>query len=50
MWSESRSFCSVSCASARDAIHVATVQRHGVTRIVSLDAGFDAYTGETRLY
>ena len=28
--------------SARDAVHVAVMQRHGVERIMSFDAGFDA--------
>lgn len=27
--------------SARDAIHVAVVERHGVTRILTFDRGFD---------
>jgi len=35
--------------SARDAIHLATMERHGVSRIMSFDAGFDAYPGVTRL-
>lgn len=35
--------------SARDAIHIATMQRHDVTRIMSFDAGFDAYPGITRI-
>lgn len=35
--------------SARDAIHVATMERHGVRRIMSFDAGFDAHPGFTRL-
>jgi uncharacterized protein len=34
--------------SARDAIHVATMQQHGVTRIMSFDAGFDAIPGLMR--
>ncbi|MEW5914976.1 MAG: type II toxin-antitoxin system VapC family toxin [Gemmatimonadota bacterium] len=36
--------------SARDAIHLATMERRRVTRIMSFDTGFDAYTGVTRLY
>ena len=28
--------------SARDAVHAAVMQRHGVERIMSFDAGFDA--------
>lgn len=35
--------------SARDAIHVATMQGHGVTRIMSFDSAFDAVPGLTRL-
>jgi predicted nucleic acid-binding protein len=35
--------------SARDAIHVATMQQHGVTRIMSFDAGFDRVPGLSRL-
>lgn len=34
--------------SARDAIHVATMQQHGVKRIISFDAGFDAVPGLVR--
>jgi predicted nucleic acid-binding protein len=35
--------------SARDALHVATMQAHGATRIMSFDAAFDAVPGLTRL-
>jgi predicted nucleic acid-binding protein len=35
--------------SARDAIHLATMERHSVTRIMTFDAGFDAYPGVSRL-
>jgi len=35
--------------SARDAIHVATMRRHGVSRLLSFDAGFDQVPGLTRL-
>jgi predicted nucleic acid-binding protein len=35
--------------SARDALHVAVMQRHGVGRIMSFDAGFDLVPGLTRL-
>jgi predicted nucleic acid-binding protein len=35
--------------SARDALHAAVMQRHGVSRIMSLDTGFDALPGITRL-
>jgi uncharacterized protein len=34
--------------SARDAIHVATMQQHGVKRIMSFDAGFDQIPGLVR--
>jgi uncharacterized protein len=35
--------------SARDAIHVATMRQHGVTRILSFDTGFDTVPGITRI-
>ena len=35
--------------SARDAVHLATMQIHGVQRILSFDGGFDAFPGVTRL-
>ena len=35
--------------SARDALHIATMERHRVTRIMSFDAGFDLMPGITRL-
>jgi predicted nucleic acid-binding protein len=35
--------------SARDAIHLATMERHGVKRIMTFDAGFDAVPGIERL-
>lgn len=35
--------------SARDAIHVATMQAHGVARIMSFDTAFDLVPGLTRL-
>ncbi len=35
--------------SARDAVHVATMERHGATRIMSFDRGFDGYPGIERL-
>jgi predicted nucleic acid-binding protein len=35
--------------SARDAIHVAVMEQHGVTRILSFDAGFDGIPGIQRL-
>lgn len=36
--------------SARDAIHVATMERYGVVRVMSFDAGFDAVPGTVRLH
>jgi predicted nucleic acid-binding protein len=36
--------------SARDAIHVATLEAHGVSRIMSFDAGFDGYPGVERIH
>jgi predicted nucleic acid-binding protein len=36
--------------SARDAIHLATMERHGVTRIMSFDVGFDVFPGTVRLH
>jgi len=35
--------------SARDALHVAVMQEHGVDRIMSLDGGFDGLPGVQRL-
>jgi predicted nucleic acid-binding protein len=35
--------------SARDAIHVATMEQHGVARIMSFDTGFDGLPGIQRL-
>jgi predicted nucleic acid-binding protein len=35
--------------SARDAVHVATMQEHGVTRIMSFDGAFDHVPGVARL-
>lgn len=35
--------------SARDAIHVAVMERHRIARILSFDAGFDAVPGVARL-
>jgi predicted nucleic acid-binding protein len=34
--------------SARDAIHVAVMEHHGVEEIISFDAGLDAYPGLAR--
>jgi predicted nucleic acid-binding protein len=35
--------------SARDAIHVAVMERHGVKRIMSFDAGFDCVSAMLRI-
>lgn len=35
--------------SARDAVHLATMERHRITRIMTFDAGFDGYPGVTRI-
>lgn len=34
--------------SARDAVHVAVMERHGIAEIMTFDAGFDAYPGIAR--
>lgn len=36
--------------SARDALHLAVMNRHGVEAIMSFDAGFDRYPGAKRLH
>lgn len=36
--------------SARDALHLATMERRGVAVIMSFDAGFDGFPGITRLH
>lgn len=35
--------------SARDALHLAVMEQHGISRILSFDAGFDGFPGITRL-
>lgn len=35
--------------SARDAVHLAVMEQAGISRIMSFDAGFDAYPGVQRL-
>nr|MBA2320667.1 type II toxin-antitoxin system VapC family toxin [Deltaproteobacteria bacterium] len=35
--------------SARDALHVAVMRRHGIERVMSFDADFDIVPGITRL-
>ena len=34
---------------ARDAVHLAVMEQHGTDRILSFDAGFDGFSGITRL-
>jgi len=36
-------------ASARDAVHLAVMERHGIERILSFDSGFDGFPGIMRL-
>ena len=36
--------------SARDALHLATMERHQVECIMSFDAGFDSHPGVTRVF
>jgi predicted nucleic acid-binding protein len=35
--------------SARDALHVAIMEQHGIERILSFDSGFDGFPGISRL-
>ena len=35
--------------SARDAVHLAVMERHGIEKILTFDSGFDAFPGVTRL-
>lgn len=35
--------------SGRHAVHLAVMEQHGIDRILSFDAGFDAFPGITRL-
>ena len=35
--------------SARDGVHLAVMERNGISRIASFDRGFDGYPGITRL-
>lgn len=35
--------------SARDAIHLAVMEQHGIDRILSFDSGFDGYPGVARI-
>jgi uncharacterized protein len=36
--------------SARDAVHLAVMERHGIERILTFDTGFDGFPGVIRLY
>jgi uncharacterized protein len=36
--------------SARDAVHLAVMEHHGIERILSFDSGFDGFPGITRLF
>ena len=35
--------------SARDAVHLAVMEQHGIDRILTFDAGFEGFPGSTRL-
>ena len=35
--------------SARDAVHIAVMERHGIEQIMTFDSGFDGFPGITRL-
>lgn len=35
--------------SARDAVHIAVMEHHGIEQIMTFDAGFDGFPGITRL-
>ncbi len=35
--------------SARDAVHLAVMEHHGIERILTFDSGFDGFPGITRL-
>jgi uncharacterized protein len=36
--------------SARDALHLAIMERHDIKRILSFDSGFDGFPGITRVF
>jgi len=40
---------SYSRLSARDAVHLAVMEQHGIKQILSFDAGFEGFPGITRL-
>jgi hypothetical protein len=44
-----RLLAAASTLSARDALHVSIMQRHGITRILSFDAAFDGILGIERI-
>jgi hypothetical protein len=35
--------------SARDAVHLAVMDQHGIERVLSFDSGFDGFPGITRV-
>ncbi len=35
--------------SARDAVHLAVMEKHGIERILTFDSGFDGFPGVTRM-
>jgi len=35
--------------SARDAVHLAVMEQHGIAQILSFDSGFDGFPGVTRI-
>ena len=35
--------------SARDAVHIAVMEHHGIEQIMTFDSGFDGFSGTTRL-
>jgi len=35
--------------SARDALHIAVMEHHGIEQIMTFDSGFDGFPGITRL-
>ena len=36
--------------SARDAVHLAVMEQHGIEKILTFDSGFDGFPGITRLH
>lgn len=36
--------------SARDAVHVSVMEQHGIAQILSFDAGFDSFSGISRIF